>query len=330
MTVVFMEGFDHYANTQLLSYKGWNTNQMWSMQAGRFGGQAWYNGQGSANWHALPGSYTELIYGIAGKMIDFDPSNAFAVMNGASTVVAKVMPVTIGSDRFWKIVNSAGTTLATGTTKIATATWYYFELRVVVSATVGTVELRLNGSPTAECSATGVNTGSATINTILASGNQFYYDDIYCVDPNSGSSPTNTWLGDVRVETLMPTGDGNSTAWTGTYTAVDESVANDDTDYIYSATPGQVETYGLSNLSVSAGTVFAVQMNLTARKDDAGARTIAPVVRVGSTDYVGTTTTSLSSSYLGYRQLYDRLDPSGAGWTVPIVNAMEAGVKEVA
>jgi len=330
MTVVFMEGFDHYNATQMVTYKNWATNQGWAMQTGRFGGQAWYNGQGSTNSHALPGSYTELIFGAAGKMVDHDAANAFALYS-SGTVVVKVLPVASGPNYVWKIVNSAGTTLATGTTPIALSTWYYLELRVVVSATVGTVELRLNGSTTAECSATGVNTGALSINTVAASGNQFHYDDMYCVDPNSGSAPTNTWLGDVRVETLLPTSNGNSTAWTGVYTAVDEGgAANDDTDYIYSSTPGDKETYGLSDLSVTNGTVYAVQANLTARKDDAGSRTIAPVLRVGGTDYDGTTTGGLAASYLDYKQLYERLDPSGAAWTVSTVNAMEAGVKEVA
>jgi hypothetical protein len=86
----------------------------------------------------------------------------------------------------------------------------------------------------------------------------------------------------------------------------------------------------LTNLATATGTVFAVQTNLTSRKDDAGTRTIAPVVRIGSTNYDGTTTAALGSSYADYTQLYDRLDPSGATWTISTVNAMETGVKEIA
>jgi hypothetical protein len=86
----------------------------------------------------------------------------------------------------------------------------------------------------------------------------------------------------------------------------------------------------MTNLSMATGTVFAVQTNLIARKDDAGLRTIAPVIRTGGTDYAGTTTAALGASYLDYTQLYDRQDPVAADWSVTTVNGMEVGVKEVA
>jgi hypothetical protein len=237
-----------------------------------------------------------------------------------------------GANYHWTLKNLGGTVLGTGTANVGVNVWQYLELKVVVSATVGTVELRLDGATSPDITASGLNTGAVNVNEIVVGfvNAATYYDDIYVVD-TSGSAPTNTWLGDSRVETLYPSSNGTNTAWTGVYTDVDDPATFDsDTTYISSATPGDLETYGMTNLSVATGTVFAVQTNLIARKDDAGLRTIAPVIRTGGTDYAGTTTATLSSSYLDYTQLYDRQDPVAADWSVTTVNAMEAGVKEVA
>lgn len=331
MSVVFIEGFDHISSGQTLTYKGWQTGFI-NAVAGRISGQG-MRLQGGAAQHALPASYNSAIFGAA---LIFQATNlndnVMVLMNGGS-IVAAVRLVTVGASNVFRIVNSAGTTLATGTTPIVGGIWYYLELKALASATVGTVELRLNGLGTAECSATGVNTGALDTNKIQISGTngQTWFDDMYVVDTGSGSAPTNTFLGDVRVETLYPTSNGANTAWTGVFTDADDpATVDDDTTFISSSTPGDKETYGLGDLVTTAGSVFAVQVNVVARKDDAGVRTIAPVTRVGGTDFDGTTTPGLATSYQGYQQLYERLDPSGAAWTIASVNAMEAGVKEVA
>jgi len=84
----------------------------------------------------------------------------------------------------------------------------------------------------------------------------------------------------------------------------------------------------LLNLSTTGGSVFAVQTVLAARKDDAGVRQIAPVIRQSTTDYDGTTVT-LSSTYDQYRQIYPQ-DPTATNWTIANVNADEFGVKTIA
>jgi len=336
MAVVFMEGFDHLSAAQLPS-KGWSV--VMNIVAGRFGGQAaqvtYSTGTSS---RALPGAYSTYIHGQALLLPYAAIETVIALRSGATNVV-RLTTVTSGPNVVFRLINASGTVLATGTTPIRASVWYYVEMKVVVHASAGTVELRLNGSSTAECSATGVNTGSSNIDNVLLSAE--YYsgmvtqsDDMYGVD-TTGSAPTNTWLGEVRVCTLIPNGNGANTAWGGTGTGGfgewdDITAHDDDTTYVSSSTPGDRETSTLTDLSAATSTVFAVQTNLVARKDDAGTRTIAPVVVIGGTPYDGTTTAALSSSYADYTQLYDRLDPSGATWTASTVNAMETGVKEIA
>jgi len=340
MAVVGMEGFDHLSFAQHDYKQGWSIGTG-AVVAGRFGGQAIRcnaNNSSTATL-TLPSTYSELYAGFALRQgtLPGGGQHLFAFVNGATNIL-RMLVTTSGAEYVWYLANSAGTVLGTTTTPIVVDVWYYVEIKCIVSATVGQVELRINGSTTPEiATAANVNTGSTAIAGVLirttsgsATTNFCDFDDMYVVD-TSGSAPTNTWLGETKVETLYPSSNGSNTAWTGVYTDVDDPATYDgDTTYISSSTPGDKETYGMTNLSPGTGTVFAVQTNVTARKDDAGARTIAPILRTGGTDYAGTTSPSLGSDYMDYKQLYERLDPVGNAWSIATVNAMEAGVKEVA
>jgi len=329
MAVVFMEGFDHLAVAQGLSVGKW-TGSGGAKVAGRFGGEALRHANSYSD-HWLHGSYSTVIIGEAIRCGTFSLAfgqRPLALWGGGAYVIYLYF-----SGLHFTLNKGDGTLLGTGVATLVAGAWYYIEIKLVVSATVGSVELRINGSSTPDILATGLNTGTTNVDGIRLGGDYSGYhdhDDLYLVD-TSGSAPTNTFLGEVKIETIRPTSDGTNTAWVNGYANVDDSTSHDDDSTIISSfTPGEKETYGLADLATATGTVFAVQTNLVARKDNAGAKTIAPVIRTGGTDYDGTTTAGLSSSYLDYRQLYDRVDPSGADWTIATVNAMEAGVKEVA
>jgi len=259
MAVVFMEGFDHIALAQLYA-KGWSQPSGGSVVAGRFAGQGLRTNSSAPNCYskALPASYSTLIVGFAFLPTTTDARDVLSLRNGTTTVV-KVATVVVGGVPVVRLVNASGTTLATGTTGVPANAWTYIELKVVVSATVGTVEVRLNGASAAECSGTGLNTGALDIDNIGLWWVVTYlntYDDIYVVD-TSGSAPTNTWLGEVRVSTLIPNGNGANTAWTGAYTDWDDiTSADDDTTYVSSSTPGDRETSTLTDLSAATSTVL--------------------------------------------------------------------------
>ncbi len=339
MAVVFMEGFDNVNETQLVTQKGWSTFQnSAAMQGGRFGGQSGSCGN-SYKGHALPGTYTTLYVGFAILWTAINSDTTIYLQPGAFSPFSngiRMQIVTNAGNQVLKMINNAGTQLGNiGTTIIVANTWYHIQIKLVVHSSAGTIELRLNGSTTPEIVGTSLDTGSSGIVSFGwgAQSQGARLDDLWVVD-TTGSAPTNTWLGDTRIETIMPTVEGANTAWTantGTKVSrVNDSGAFDgDTGFIYSNTLGDRQTFTLSDVGTVTGTVYAVQTNLIARKDLTAFRSIAPVLRIGSTNYDGTTTTGLAQGYLSYQQLYDRLDPSGAGWTVSTVNGMEAGVKEV-
>src|SRR5262249_39117493 len=108
---------------------------------------------------------------------------------------------------------------------------------------------------------------------------------------------------------------------------VDDTATDDDSTYISDSTVGHIDTYATADVDAGA-TVYGVQVNLYARKDDAATRQIAPVIRQAGTNYVGNTAT-LGSTYSFYSQLYDQ-DPTAAAWTAATFNGDEFGVKEIA
>ena len=152
------------------------------------------------------------------------------------------------------------------------------------------------------------------------------FDDVYICD-GTGSAPYNTFLGEIRVHSLSPTAAGSSTQWTpdtgSNYARVNEvpySAAN----YVQSGTSGQRDTYTMADLPVSPETVLAVQNNIVAKRTDAAAISIKPVIKSGATLSYGSSTslTTYDSTLSDIRVA----DPNtSTAWTASGVNALEGG-----
>jgi hypothetical protein len=219
-------------------------------------------------------------------------------------------------------------------------TWYYIEIKVVIHDTAGSVELRINGATVA--SASGVDTRNG--GTGVVNGFQFgaghggssqrtnaNFCDLYVCDGSGAIN--NSFLGDCKVECLFPNGAGAETQWTpsagSNYQNVDETPPNDDTDYNKSNTVDQVDTYAMTDLASTTGLIYGVQYLDYVRKDNAGSRHIAPVARIGGTDYAGADA-SLGDSYVYTREIHELSPATAAAFTISEVNAMEFGLKVTA
>src|SRR5579884_4067947 len=180
--------------------------------------------------------------------------------------------------------------------------WNYVEIQVVFSTTVGQVTLRVNGVTVLDTAAN-LNTaisgnawadGMALLRSYpfaaTSSNTNIDIDDFYVAD---GSGTVNTgFLGDVRVEALLPADVGATTQFAVTgaatnYAAVNNNPPDDDTSYVSSGTAGQQDLYKFSAPSTLGGAVLGIQFNHFARKDDAGTRTIEGLVHTGSTTAAG-------------------------------------------
>lgn len=229
------------------------------------------------------------------------------------------------------------TVLGNGTTVIPSASFVYIELKVLISATVGTVALRINGKT--ELNLTNQNTlggGNTNIDSLTlysdGQGNinpETSFDDLYICDTLGAQNFD--FLGDVRIQALLPTGIGATSAWTPVgavngWQCVAEVPNDGDTTYISSATPGQRDTFVTADLTSVAGIVKGVQVNLVARKDDAGSRTVQGLMRQGVTNYDIGAVATIAATYAMYSSPQELNPATGVAFTVAEINADEFGV----
>jgi len=355
MALLFCDSFDHYATADI-------TTKWASTVTGGAAGNATinavgrnstsaariaYSGGGNANGpniasRTLPVSGATVIMGAAvsvSTLLAAARNGIFVVYDGTTAQLA----VKVNSDGTLSVLRgdtATGTVLGTTSSGISTGSFFYIEFKALIDPTVGTYEIKING--TSALSGSGANTRNSSAsqwtrvglgkeggNTPGASAN-IDIDDFYVCDGSGANN--NTYLGDVRVKAQLPsTGNGTNadfTCSTGTDhgALVDETTPNT-SDYNSSSTVNHRDTYNFATLGLS-GTVKAVQTSLYTAKSDAGTRTVAPVHRISGANYDGTTV-SLGTSFTYQLQVYETSPATAAAWTTTEINAAETGIKLV-
>jgi len=221
----------------------------------------------------------------------------------------------------------AGTSLQTISTTITNGTWYHWEFKVVISTTVGTLDLYKDG--VSIHTSTGQNTGSISIDQCRFNApggtnrRSVDIDDIVLTDGDL--------FGNSRIHTLSPSSDTaekdfSRSTGADNFALVDEKPPTDDTDYVFGSTSGDYDLYGMGNLPVVPANLYAVQVSLVTRKVEAGGRSIRTKLKSGASTYDGTYA-SLNLTYTIHSTLY-RLNPNGnVTWTNAAVNAASAGME---
>jgi len=347
MALLFFDGFDHYVSADIL--------EKWSTVVTAAGPSAGGGRRGTAglNFSTSSGNVTKVFvapnntiyFGAAMKVAllastgIFTINDAVAAKNnvilsanadGSLSAYARGTSNTPG--------NTTGMTVL-GTTApglIVTNAYNYIEVKVALHATAGEVIVKFNG--VIVLNLTGLNTfatgstGWTTFAISGAGGGASFYDDFYLCD-GSGAAPWNTFLGEIRVDALVPTAAGATTQFTPSTGAnwqnVDDAQANDDTDFNTATAAGLTDTFTIPNAPVVGAPIFGVQHHVTSRKTDGTTCTIAPVVRPVSTDFVGTDI-AIGTTYVMRSTLLPTNPATGAQWTEAGFNAAEFGYKRVA
>lgn len=227
-----------------------------------------------------------------------------------------------------------GTVIATSGVVVSSITnWNYYEFGVVIgTGTTGSVIARVNGATVYTLS--GINTKNSTTTGNVSSvgfsqtgyNASYKFDDVYICD-NTGAAPNNTFLGDVRVQTLFPTAN-DAVAFTplaGTnWASVSETAMDSDTSYNVSATVGAQDSFLHGALLTTPTTIFAAQVSSAARRDDAGPRTMKNVLLSGTATGSGATVV-MSPSYTYQRDIFPTDPNTGLAWTAPAINASRHG-----
>lgn len=336
MALIFCDSFDHYSTTSQKYDQVTSPEATINSTAGRFGNGLFSDtgrNQGQFVIKAFSTTYTTLIVGF-----NFQAATA---LNSAGIFLGFLESGTVHVD----LRNDAGghlqltrngTVLGTGATSLSTGVNYYIEVKVTISDTVGVAEIKINGVAELTLSSQDTRNGGSGVINQLKLGNFAnyvvkYFDDLYVCD-TSGST-NNTYLGDVRIESLFPNGNGNYSQFTGSdgnsvdnYLLVDETTPNEDTDYVEDSNVNDIDTYAYTDVTPTTGSVYGVQILPRARKTDAGSRSIRTVARLSGTDAVDSSDIALSTSYV-YLPVIRETKPGGGSWTLTDVNNSEFGTK---
>jgi hypothetical protein len=144
------------------------------------------------------------------------------------------------------------------------------------------------------------------------------------IQANAGSNASST-------EISRPTGNGAYTAWTGDFQDVDEVSADDATTLI--STPSVAttrESYTHGGITPGGLSIQKVILHYRARKlSGSGDTDVRPFLRIGSTDYEGSTQ-ELSSSWVNYERTWSTNPATGGAWTEAAIDALELGIRTVA
>ena len=235
-----------------------------------------------------------------------------------------------------------GTTIFLGTAyNVASlGRWSYIELKVLISDTVGTIDVVVNGVNKLSLTSQDTRNGGSgddidTIEMVGIDGNGVgdtqitLFDDFYILD-TTGSSPTNTFLGPTKIEEILPDGAGADTDWTpstgSNFQNVDETPRDDDTTYNESTTTTHLDLFTAGNLAKIDGTVYAVQLDVLGRVTDAGAFTLVPTVKSATVEGAdGGTSISNTTEYINVPGMFEDDPDAAAAWTPTTVNAMQIG-----
>jgi hypothetical protein len=323
MALLFIDGFDAGDITAKWSVPAGTWSYTSSTRFGT-GGAASSNGGGQTLRSITPSA--QIFLGFAARVTNFTSRTLFT-LRGDSGATSHIS-LTINTDGSLTLSRGGGTTLSSpGTVNINV--WHHYEISATVADAGGNVVVKVDGTTvinfTGDTKSGGTSTNIDTV--VIGQDNSIIYDDLYICD-NTGSAPYNTFLGDVRVNTVTPSAAGASTNFTpssgANYTTVDE-LPYSATDYVTATAAGTRDTYTMSDLSGSY-TILAVQNNVVAKKADAGGTAIKPALVSGGTVYYGANRTLTVND--GTASDLRIVDPAtSAAWTLAGVNSLEAGME---
>lgn len=340
MTLKYIEGFETYNNTTLDAsfqdryFGNWSVQKSLAPTTGRYHGygiQVGSNGSSGDFFYTYNlGSTNTWIVGFAfnrratddggahtwtGKFLEIRNSFSVAcsIHHGNGSVLLK---------------NAGGTTLHTWSSITESTGWRHYAFKFVVNGASSSCEFKWNnvsqGSSGTETFSQSTANNFGFFGMDSSTGISHYFDDIYVCDGQG--STNNDFLGNCVVENLIATGNGTYTDWTGSYTDIDERPSNQ-ADSIIAYTPGDRETFVMSDLAVINGDVKGVQQNTYTY--GMGVYDLRMTQRVSGTNYD-------SSNILPYDLLdgsntykfgiSEAADLSSTAWTTSSVNASEFGV----
>lgn len=334
MSVIFLEGFDHYQGSD--SIVGWQSR--WTTASadktlitGRFGTgqgiQIAHNGGEEDLFATLPKHCSTITTGFAAQWSYYGTEST--VMRWCDSSSTVLVDLNIASDGTFKLYADGNSTpFATSPSGYVRAgIWYYIEVALTIATNnTGTAQVWLEGDKIIDVSGipTSNKTSSTGANTVAMVEAMTYinYDDIYVTD-------NLTPLGGCRITSYFPASDQAGSGWTpstaGTslFAEVNGTTASA-TKYITANTTGAQQLFGVAGLPTFTN-VHAVQVLTFNTKDNSGFRKAAAVISDGTNTKVGDNFIVSSSPTYVY-QIFDT-NAQSAAWSNADMQTISFGVK---
>ena len=350
MALLFIDGFDHYDPQALDDYghpwlargkAAYLSPQATREQGRRPSSFALRLPEGSGGGYVknLDATKTSLIVGASIRVVAYENTYTEPLLLGVRDANAQVAHlVKIGEDGRLKLYRWQYGYEQLITTSVSTAAargWHYVELQVTQGTSNGVLSVRLNGVLAIQMNAQDTIQGGGQLLTAFLGAIPgqscpltLDVDDFYIAD--TSGTINNTFLGDVRVDTLQAIGAGSLNQWTVTPPGTNawEAVSDEDeTTSISAPSAGLRQSFDVAPLPVmSTPAVFGVQLTMLARKTDAGLGKLKGLV-VSGAQTLASPEVILQEQQAWQCALFERNPNGNVQWTEAAFNAAEFGVE---
>lgn len=339
MTLIFADGFDLYADRNDVFKTGWaalDVSLGFSTSDGRFGGGCLVGNTASSIVCPvlLPlGSTVIVCFAYYFNNLSNTGATFRAVVSGRTQGNTSLFSVESNNVGTLRVFGQSGVQIGTDVSSVfSNQTWHWVEVKAVVGTTNsdGAIEVRVDGNTV--YSQTGIDTFN-NANSVLdhlyfagRAGGGIRIDDVIIMD-GTGST-MNDYLGDTRIDTLIPNSNGSLTDWAASsgsqYQCVDDVLggANDNTDYVSIASTGKLDLQ-MSNIVGNPAVIHAVQTRARASKLNVGTRTFRTNLLSGAAVENGPVT-GIGIGYSWMRNGIFHQDPNGnIPWSKAAVDALQ-------
>ena len=227
--------------------------------------------------------------------------------------------------------------LATGTANICDSTWHFVEHYIKIAG-VGSGRHKVIVDGVVDIDYTGNVESIYSFDPYIV---EFYtndtdgtYDDIIVWDDEAGDSFTGEFGVTYRIDTLFPSGNGDSSQFVGSdadstdnYLLVDET-ALDTADYVGSPTTGNSDLYAFDNLSGTPSSVFAAVVSAQIAIDSAGAEGFRLNAKSSSTTTNGSDLVSDSVAYKLVQQAFTTDPATSTAWIGSGIDSAQFGIEK--
>jgi hypothetical protein len=344
MALIFCDGFDHYTNLNkyIEAEFKWtfaNTNTFYTSSGRRLNSISVQTDMNNIANKNFSSTINPIIFGFAFKLNGFPAYGPYG-FNGI--YFYPHFYFRLDPDLKVIISTSVGQTVtpiyqSTNPLNISLDTWYYLEIKITIG-NPGVFIVRLD--ETEVINETTLNLINSSYPSVIGldrlgirsiNGNQnTFFDDLYICD--TSGTENNDFLGDVRIDTILPNADGNSSEFTpsagANYECVDDTEINE-TDYVESNIPDTKDLYQFPDIENTNTNILAVVQNIICKKSDAASdRKLLPVNRYSSIDTeIGTGEAINGVDYKNIQVIMEKNPLLNVNWIESHVNNSEFGFK---